>query len=78
MENEIIAIVNDHTGKLAVVKEGYEKQFGVPTFGVAKSIQETKQYGEWGEHCLVKISYEGYTHCVSSESYSVIFKGADK
>lgn len=73
MSRKIVAVVNDQTGSVHAVLEGYQHYF--PFFGIpSKSIEEIRSYGEIGEYGFVKLYFFGFEHIVSTEKYSLVYE----
>lgn len=74
MERTVIAVVNDSTGELYAVAEGYENRFHKRAELSVGYIKVTRQYGEFGENIIAEIFWNGFKHYVDSTKYSFIYE----
>lgn len=74
MKRKIIAVINDQTGVIHAVLEGYQSSFpfsGIPS----KYIRFTGYlYGDSYEYFTVVFDYFGFEQEVSNEKYSLIYE----
>lgn len=71
----IIAVVNDFTGEIYAILQGYEKYFeNHIAYVSAGYIKEIRQYGEIGEHVEIEIFSNGFKQRITSEKYSFIYE----
>ena len=71
---KIIAVINDNTGEVHAVLQGYEHRFLDRGRIVADNIKEIWQFGEDGENFQVKIKWSNLSHVIDNKNYSFIYE----
>ena len=71
---KIIAVINDNTGEVHAVLQGYEHKFLYKGRIVADNIEEIRQFGEVGENIQVKIKWGNLSHVIDNKNYSFIYE----
>ncbi|API89027.1 hypothetical protein BKP56_07060 [Marinilactibacillus sp. 15R] len=72
-----IAVVNDNTGKLVYILEGYETNFPVVA-EMTKEIKFQLQLGDFGEKQIYTVEVNGFSHTIDTDAYSVIYEVTDE
>ena len=71
---KIIAVINDSTGEVHAVLQGYEHKVLYRGWIVAHNIKEIWQFGEDGENVQVKIKWGNLSHVIDNKNYSFIYE----
>ena len=74
---KIIAVINDNTGEVHAVLQGYEHKLLYRGRIVADNIKEIWQFGEVGENIQVKIKWSNLSHVIDNKNYSFIYEEDD-
>ena len=71
---KIIAVINDNTGEVHAVLQGYEHKVLYRGWIVADNIEEIWRFVEVGENIQVKIKWSNLSQVIDSKNYSFIYE----
>lgn len=71
-----VAVVNDQTGEFMYGLQGYNDAFNAK-YEVVRIDEYGRDFTNMNDYSAIEVKHGGFTHVLSSERYSVIYKEED-
>ena len=70
----IIAAINNHTGRSQFCLLEHANALRISEAILATKFEIIKQFGEWGENELIRVSFDGLAALLDSRNYTFVYK----
>lgn len=70
----IVAAINNHTGRFQFCLLEHAKALRMSEAILATKFEIIKQFGEWGENELIRVSFDELSALLDSRDYTFVYK----